>query len=98
MTDIETFTSEARAWLDANAEPRSINESGRRELIWGEGEFSVSVFHNLSFEEEKAIIDNAMAWTQKKAEVGYHKITWEPEFGGMGLTKEHEKAFLKLES
>ena len=29
----------------------------------------------------------------KKAEVGYHKITWEPEFGGMGLTKEHEKAF-----
>ena len=98
MTDIATFTLEARAWLDANADLRSINESGRRELVWGEGEFSVSVFHNLSFEEEKAIIDNAMAWTQKKAEVGYHKITWEPEFGGMGLTKEHEKAFLKLES
>ena len=39
-----------------------------------------------------------MKWTQTKSEVGYHKITWEPEFGGMGLTKEHEKAFLKLES
>ena len=70
MTDIERFSSKAREWLDANAKPRSINESGKRELIWGEGEFSVAVFHNLSFEEEKAIIDDAKAWTQKKAEVG----------------------------
>ena len=98
MIDIETFTSEARQWLDENAKLRTTNNDGKRELIWGQGEFSVAVFHNLSFEEEKAIITDAMKWTQRKAEVGYHKITWEPEFGGMGLTKEHEKAFLKLES
>ena len=98
MIDTETFTSEARQWLDENAKLRTTNNDGKRELIWGQGEFSVAVFHNLSFEEEKAIITDAMKWTQRKAEVGYHKITWEPEFGGMGLTKEHEKAFLKLES
>ena len=53
MIDIETFTSEARQWLDENAKLRTTNNDGKRELIWGQGEFSVAVFHNLSFEEEK---------------------------------------------
>jgi alkylation response protein AidB-like acyl-CoA dehydrogenase len=96
--DLATFADEARAWLDANAERKKFDDSGERAIVWGEGEFSVSVFHNLSFEEEKAIIDEAAAWTQKKAEVGYHKITWEPEFGGMGLSKDHEKVFQRLEA
>ena len=87
MIDIETFTAQAKEWLDNNAEPRTTNDHGQREMAWGEGEFSVSVFHNLTFEEEKAVIDGAVGWTRKKAEVGYHKITWEPEYGGLGLSK-----------
>ncbi len=98
MIDIETFTAQAKEWLDNNAEPRTTNDHGQRELAWGEGEFSVSVFHNLTFEEEKAVIDGVVGWTRKKAEVGYHKITWEPEYGGLGLSKEHEKAFHQLEA
>ena len=96
--DLDTFASEARAWLDANAERKKIDESGERALVWGEGEFSVAVFHNKTFEEEQAEILEAAAWTQKKAEVGYHKITWEPEYGGMGLSKDHAKAFNRLET
>ena len=71
MIDIETFTAQAKEWLDNNAEPRTTNDQGQREMAWGEGEFSVSVFHNLTFEEEKAVIDGAVGWTRKKAEVGY---------------------------
>ena len=97
-TDLDTFASEARAWLDANAERKKIDDAGERALVWGEGEFSVSVFHNKTFEEEQAEILEASAWTQKKAEVGYHKITWEPEYGGMGLSKDHMKAFHRLET
>lgn len=96
--DLATFEGEARAWLDANAERKKFDDSGERAVVWGEGEFSVSVFHNLTFDEERATIDEAAAWTQKKAEVGYHKITWEPEFGGLGLTKDHEKVFGRLEA
>ena len=96
--DLATFEAEARAWLDANAERKKTDDTGEKAVIWGEGEFSVSVFHNLTYAEEKAVIDEAAAWTQKKAEVGYHKISWEPEFGGMGLTKDHEKVFARLES
>ena len=53
MIDIETFTSEARQWLDENAKLRTTNNDGKRELIWGQGEFSVAVFHNLSFKRKK---------------------------------------------
>ena len=96
MIDIENvYKQKARQWLDENAKLRTTNNDGKREFIWGQGEFSVAVFHNLSFEEEKAIITDAMKWTQRKAEVGYHKITWEPEFGGMGLTKETRKGIFK---
>ncbi|MGI9624043.1 MAG: acyl-CoA dehydrogenase family protein [Acidimicrobiales bacterium] len=95
--DLETFEKEARVWLEANAELKP-REDGERRFVWGEGEFDVAVFHNLGFDEEKAVIDEAAAWTRKKAEAGYHCITWEPEWGGLGLSNEHEKLFNRLEA
>jgi alkylation response protein AidB-like acyl-CoA dehydrogenase len=93
---LEDFTAEARAWLDANADKRTIG-SPEKDLVWGEGEFSVSVFHALSFEEERALLDEVMAWTVKKSERGYHAITWPTEFGGLGLPTPYARAFGKLE-
>ena len=37
MIDIETFTTEARQWLDENAKLRTANNDGKREFIWGQG-------------------------------------------------------------
>lgn len=95
--DLEAFEAEASAWLEANATRQRV-EADDDTIKWGDGEFSVAVFHNLSFDDEKAVLDEVAAWTQKKAEVGYHKITWEPEYGGLGLSADHEKAFRKLEA
>ncbi|MCU0260882.1 MAG: acyl-CoA dehydrogenase family protein [Ilumatobacteraceae bacterium] len=93
---LEEFTAEARAWLDANAAKRTVG-SPEKDLVWGEGEFSVSVFHALTFEQERALLDEVMAWTVKKAERGYHAVTWPEEFGGLGLSTAYARAFGKLE-
>lgn len=94
---LEEFTREAKAWLEAHAEYRSSGTEDK-ELVWGDGEFSVSVFHSLTFEEERALLDRASAWTRKKAERGYHAITWPVEHGGLGLPREFARAFSKLEA
>jgi len=92
---LDDFVAEARAWLDEHAERA---ESGSDEqLEWGTGEFSVAVFHALSEDEERALLERAKAWTGEKARRGYHAIDWEPEFGGLGLPAEYARAFSALE-
>jgi alkylation response protein AidB-like acyl-CoA dehydrogenase len=93
---LDEFVAEARAWLDANATRRSTSPDDK-ELVWGEGEFSVSVFHALSFEEERELLERVKAWTVAKAARGYHAITWPTEFGGLGLPSAYARAFGKLE-
>ncbi len=93
---VEEFEAEAAEWLAENAEPLKTRESDGA-LVWGAGEFSVSVFHALAFAEEKALLDSHRAWQQKKAEKGYHAILWEEEWGGLGLTKAHARAYGQLE-
>ena len=97
LPSLDEFTREAKAWLEANAEYRTSGTDDK-DLVWGEGEFSVSVFHSLTFEEEKALLDRGMAWIQKKAERGYHAITAPIEYGGLGLPRAYARAFSKLES
>ena len=93
---VEEFAEEAAAWLAEHGEP-VVADAGERELVWGEGEFSVAVFHALSFEDERDLLDDAKRWAQLKATKGYHAITASPEFGGLGLTKDHARAFGALE-
>ena len=93
---VEEFSAQARAWLDANAKRRS--DSGDTEQEWGVGQLDVSVFHNLTAEQERRLLDEIKTWNAAKAEHGYHAITWPTEYGGLGLTKEHGRAFGKLEA
>ena len=37
---------------------------------WGEGSDDLSVFHRLSFAQERALLDRAMAWQQEKYDAG----------------------------
>ncbi len=94
---LNEFTDDAARWLKENADPRPTVASPS-EVIWGDGEFNVAVFHALSFAEEKALLERIKAWQQKKATRGFHAITWPVEFGGLGLTKEFARAFAKLEA
>jgi alkylation response protein AidB-like acyl-CoA dehydrogenase len=93
---LDEFVADARAWLDQHAERRTASPDDK-ELVWGEGEFSVSVFHALSFDEERELLERVKSWTTAKAERGYHAITWPTEFGGLGLPNTYARAFGKLE-
>jgi len=90
---VESFAAAARAWLAAR-----LPEADPEHLSWGEGSDDVSVFHRLSFAEEKALLERAMAWQQEKYDAGYGAITWPAEHGGAGLTEAHEEAFNDAEA
>ena len=94
MTELAEFLSQAEQWLEAHAPRRKPTT----ELQWGEGPDSVALFRNLSFEEERAHIDETRAWQQAKSDAGYGSISWPEEYGGAGLPLSHENAFRRLES
>ena len=94
---IEGFTRAARQWLDDNARQRS-STSGDAEVVWAEGEFSVSVFRDLSFDDERKELERLKAWTRLKATRGYHAITAPVEDGGLALDREFARAFAQLEA
>jgi alkylation response protein AidB-like acyl-CoA dehydrogenase len=93
---VDDFAATARRWLDAHAKRRS--DSGDSEPEWGVGQLDVSVFHSLTESAERSMLETITAWNQMKAEVGYHAITWPTEVGGLGLSKEHARAFSRLEA
>ena len=92
--DVTTFAAVAHAWLAERLAPRRRSRNGS----WGSGTFDVSVFHNLSPTEEQALIERAAAWQQAKAERSYHAISWPEEYGGLGLSRAHERAFATAEA
>ncbi len=59
--ELETYRSRARAWLSANAEPRPDGATA-----WGEGSDDVSIFHNLTHDEEWDLV-------QRNAVVAAHE-------------------------
>ena len=89
---VDDFVAEAETWLDAHFDRRET-----REFVWGEGDFDVAVFHNLSFDEEDALIGRLVDWLQLKATRGYHAVAWPVEHGGLGLSRRHARAFGRLE-
>ena len=97
MTDIsvDDFIVEAEHWLDSKLQRRKVGEDGS--FVWGEGDFDVSVFHAMDYDEERAHLDNLLDWVRAKAEKGYHAITWPTELGGLGLSRAHGRAFGRLE-
>jgi alkylation response protein AidB-like acyl-CoA dehydrogenase len=95
-SDLDTFRKAARAWLEANAEPRPSEASGGPR--WGAGSDSVAVFHNLSFEEEAAILAANQAWQQTKDDAGYGAPSWPREWGGAGLPAAYARAFADEEA
>ena len=93
--DLAEFTAEAENWLAENGEPRQATPTD--EPAWGDGEFSVSVFHNMSHDQEMDHLEQLRTWNRKKAEQRYHAITWPESYGGLGLSRAHARAFGQLE-
>jgi alkylation response protein AidB-like acyl-CoA dehydrogenase len=91
--DLLDFVASARAWLAANARPRVDVAAA-----WGAGSDDVSVFHDLTEEEEGDLLDRLMAWQRRKFDAGYGALSWPVEHGGAGLPEAYEHAFLDEEA
>jgi alkylation response protein AidB-like acyl-CoA dehydrogenase len=92
---LEEFAAGAREWLAAHAQPRPASTGPTR---WGEGSDNVSVFHDLTAEQERTLLDAAMAWQREKFDAGYGAITWPPEYGGAGLPSVFQQAYRREEA
>ncbi|MBY8857120.1 acyl-CoA dehydrogenase family protein [Nocardia sp. CA2R105] len=92
---LREFRAQAREWLHANSTPLPRTDSA--EAAWGTGSDDVSVFHNLSHDDERALLDRLRQWQRRKFEAGYGALEWPEEFGGRGLPPEFEEAFAEEE-
>jgi alkylation response protein AidB-like acyl-CoA dehydrogenase len=95
--DLDAYRSRARTWLASHLQARAA-ESADGDQPWGIGSDDVSVFHDLSFDDERALLDRAMQWQQVKFDAGYGAITWPAEFGGSSLPQAYEEAFSEEEA
>jgi alkylation response protein AidB-like acyl-CoA dehydrogenase len=90
---LDEFELQAQRWLKANATPRRTSSSA----AWGEGSDDVSVFHDLTHDEEVSLLGRTMEWQQRKFDAGYGALGWPSEFGGADLGEEYELVFRALE-
>ncbi|MBI1239114.1 MAG: acyl-CoA dehydrogenase [Alphaproteobacteria bacterium] len=82
--DEAKFRAEVRAWLEANAKPKSATG------------FSAE---NPRFQQsEQEALKKAKAWQAKKAEARYARITWPKEWGGLGGTPIQQVIYSQEES
>jgi len=91
LPDLERFRKEARAWLEATAQP--LPDVGTADEVWGEGSDSVAVFLDLTDEEERARLEAAREWQRLKFDAGYAMINWPPALGGQGLPMSYVRAY-----
>jgi alkylation response protein AidB-like acyl-CoA dehydrogenase len=90
----EEFAQEARAFLDANATPRVVEEKQE----WGKGSDNVSLFAEKTPEQEHDEVERAKAWRQKVFDAGFAWITGPSEFGGRELPASYERLYNSIES
>jgi alkylation response protein AidB-like acyl-CoA dehydrogenase len=91
---VEAFRAEVRAWLDEHAELKPPPEK----FTWGKGSDTVSIFHNADQDEMRAIVDEGRAWMRLRATMGYHAISWDPRYGGLGLPLAFDRVYREEES
>ncbi len=78
MTDLDTFRSETRTWLEANCPPSMRTPTPEDEVIWGG--------RNQTFKNP-----DSKLWLDRMVEKGWTVPTWPTEYGGGGLSPDQNK-------
>ncbi|MSO78889.1 MAG: acyl-CoA dehydrogenase [Acidimicrobiia bacterium] len=91
--NLESFTAEARSFLDAHARPRSESAP----FVWGEGDDCVTVIEETAVEVERARWAESAAWMACRFDAGFGWIDGPVEHGGRGLGDDHLRNYQHLE-
>jgi len=90
---VQEFERAAAQFLEANAKPKVEVEQA-----WGEGSDQVSLLPERTHEEELEELAAAQAWALKRFDAGFGWITGPTEYGGRGLTRDHQRAYDAIEA
>ena len=91
--ELDDFVAEAKAFLDAHAEPRS-----EQKFVWGEGTDRVGILDEKTPEEEAEELEAAKDWKAREFDAGFGWITGPVEYGGRALPAAYERAYRELQS
>src|SRR5919106_938977 len=96
MTDtlsLDAFSSDAKAFLDANAEPRPEGK-----FAWGEGSDRVGLLEEKTPEQAAADLAAAKDWKAREFDAGFGWISGPGEYGGRALPKEYDRTYAAVRS
>ena len=79
MSDLESFRSEAKSWIEENL-PASLRGGGARALT-DEGDASIWGGRNVKWTNP-----DAKLWLERMGAKGWTAPTWPVQYGGGGLT------------
>jgi alkylation response protein AidB-like acyl-CoA dehydrogenase len=85
------FRAEAKAFLDAHAEPR-VEEK----FEWGKGSDRVGILEEKTPEQEAEEIRAAKTWKATEYDAGFGWITGPEEYGGRALPAPYERAYREV--
>ena len=94
MTDLDAFSAEVRAFLDANAARRPSTVT----IEWGTGEDRIAYFSTDPPDVDKAKVDAARAWQRRRYEAGFGWISGPAEYGGRELSTLHDLVYDGIEA
>src|SRR5690349_22155082 len=90
---LDDFVSEAKRFLDANAEPRS-----EQKFVWGEGPDRVGILDEKTPEEEAEEVRAAKDWKAREFDAGFGWITGPVDYGGRALSVEYQRAYSDVQT
>jgi alkylation response protein AidB-like acyl-CoA dehydrogenase len=91
---LEEFRAEATSFLDANARLRDEEQK----FVWGEGDDQVSLFEEITPEQEARALARAKEWRAKRFDAGFGWISGPTDLGGRGLTPPYDRLYGALET
>ncbi|KAB2340392.1 acyl-CoA dehydrogenase family protein [Actinomadura rudentiformis] len=87
---LEQWREQVRRWLAATLPPKGFDHDEEPD--------DYAVFHNLSDEEERALLDRARAYQRARFDAGFQALTLAEEHGGRGLPAAYATAFAQEET
>ncbi|SHN16199.1 acyl-CoA dehydrogenase family protein [Cryptosporangium aurantiacum] len=92
--DLDAFSTEVRAFLDAAAARRPATNT----IEWGAGEDRIAYFSTDPPDVDKAKVTAARAWQRRRYDAGFGWISGPVEYGGRGLSTLHDLVYDGIEA